>query len=83
MPKSSVNTEQPYQLCDVLDTQGHLDEAPVAPGTGVLTAVEVGAPQGDHHLRASRVVKCGGLDERRPRRDMHSPPGSLWGRRPA
>ena len=37
----------PYQLWDVPDIEGNLDEAPVAPGTDVLAAIVVGVPQAD------------------------------------
>lgn len=39
-----------YQLRDVPDVEGNLDEAPVAPGADVLAAVVVGVPQADQHL---------------------------------
>lgn len=40
-----------YQLWDVPDVEGNLDETPVAPGAHVLAAVMVGVPQTDQDLQ--------------------------------
>lgn len=37
----------PYQLWDVPDIKGNLDETPVAPDADVLAAVVIGVPQAD------------------------------------
>lgn len=41
----------PYQLRDVPDIEGNLDEAPVAPDADVLAAVVIRVSQADQHLR--------------------------------
>ncbi len=37
----------PYQLWDVPDIEGNLDETPVAPGADILAAVMIWVPQAD------------------------------------
>lgn len=37
----------PYQLWDVPDIEGNLDETPVAPDADVLTAIMIRVPQAD------------------------------------
>lgn len=44
---NQTSTLGPYQLWDVPDVEGNLDETPVAPDANVLAAVMIRVPQAD------------------------------------